>query len=195
MSGPLISTPMGVMFVLVAVAGFFFLLEQRSGWKIFTLFPPLLWICLALCSMAPVQGYAVEAPLHHELEVSLEPERQTLSVTDRITLPAASAEAMTLYLHTGLEPRASTALAAASMSASPSSSRPTTIASSRRLGLMSVAPLSTTGPSVPGGVTTRSCELETNETSFAGRPPMKTSAVGSNPDPRRTSDVPPFTEP
>lgn len=44
MSGPLISTPMGVMFVLVAVAGFFFLLEQRSGWKIFTLFPPLLWI-------------------------------------------------------------------------------------------------------------------------------------------------------
>jgi uncharacterized membrane protein len=44
MSGPLISTPIGVMFVLVAVAGFYFLLEQRSGWRIFTLFPPLLWI-------------------------------------------------------------------------------------------------------------------------------------------------------
>lgn len=40
----MIQSPLGVLFVLMAVAAFYFLLEQKSGWKIFNLFPPLLWI-------------------------------------------------------------------------------------------------------------------------------------------------------
>ncbi len=44
MNDALIGSPIGVMFVLVAVAAFYFLLEQRSGWKVFSIFPPLLWI-------------------------------------------------------------------------------------------------------------------------------------------------------
>jgi uncharacterized membrane protein len=44
MDSALINSPGGVMFVLCAVAGFYFLLEQRTAWKMFTLFPPLLWI-------------------------------------------------------------------------------------------------------------------------------------------------------
>lgn len=40
----MIETPVAVITVLVAVAAFFFYLEQRSGWKLFNYFPPLLFI-------------------------------------------------------------------------------------------------------------------------------------------------------
>ena len=44
MSGTLIQTPGGVATVLVGIAAFFFFLEKQTGWKVFRLFPPLLWI-------------------------------------------------------------------------------------------------------------------------------------------------------
>lgn len=40
----MIETPLVVLTALVAVAAFFFYLEQRTGWKGFNYFPPLLFI-------------------------------------------------------------------------------------------------------------------------------------------------------
>jgi len=40
----MIESNVGVLATLVGVAGFYFWLEQVSGWKVFNLFPPLLWI-------------------------------------------------------------------------------------------------------------------------------------------------------
>jgi len=44
MSNALIVSPVGVMAVLVAVVSFWFWLEQKSGWKIFSYLPPLIFI-------------------------------------------------------------------------------------------------------------------------------------------------------
>jgi uncharacterized membrane protein len=40
----LISSPIGVLFTLCAVAAFWFFLEQKTGWKAFQFLPPLIWI-------------------------------------------------------------------------------------------------------------------------------------------------------
>ncbi|MCH6573288.1 MAG: DUF819 family protein [Proteobacteria bacterium] len=40
----MIQSPIGVLFALVTVAAFFFYLEKSTGWKVFNLFPPLLFI-------------------------------------------------------------------------------------------------------------------------------------------------------
>ena len=39
-----IVSPLGVMTALVAIAAFYFWLEQASGWRVFAYLPPLLWI-------------------------------------------------------------------------------------------------------------------------------------------------------
>lgn len=44
MSSALIDSPVGVMAVLVAVVSFWFWLEKKSGWKIFSYLPPLIFI-------------------------------------------------------------------------------------------------------------------------------------------------------
>jgi uncharacterized membrane protein len=44
MNNALISTPVGVMAVLVAVVSFWFWLEKKSNWKIFNYLPPLIFI-------------------------------------------------------------------------------------------------------------------------------------------------------
>lgn len=41
---PLISQPLFVTTALAIICAFWFLLEQRSGWKVFQYLPPLLWI-------------------------------------------------------------------------------------------------------------------------------------------------------
>ncbi|GAB4190426.1 MAG: DUF819 family protein [Wenzhouxiangellaceae bacterium] len=41
---PLIQDPLGVTAVLAIICGFWFMLEQRSGWRVFNYLPPLLWI-------------------------------------------------------------------------------------------------------------------------------------------------------
>ncbi|HEX7708223.1 MAG TPA: DUF819 family protein [Thermoanaerobaculia bacterium] len=40
----MLTSPAAVIAVLAAVAAFFFWLEQKTGWKLFTIFPPLLFI-------------------------------------------------------------------------------------------------------------------------------------------------------
>ncbi|MCU0989329.1 MAG: DUF819 family protein [Xanthomonadales bacterium] len=44
MTDPLISSPVGVMAVLVAVVSFWFWLERKSHWKLFEYLPPLIFI-------------------------------------------------------------------------------------------------------------------------------------------------------
>jgi uncharacterized membrane protein len=44
MDVPLISSPVGVLTVLCGIGAFFFLLEQRTKWKLFNYFPPLIFI-------------------------------------------------------------------------------------------------------------------------------------------------------
>jgi len=44
MNSALISTPVGVMAVLVAVVSFWFWLEKKSNWKVFNYLPPLIFI-------------------------------------------------------------------------------------------------------------------------------------------------------
>lgn len=39
-----VTSPLGVMAMLVAIASFYFWLEQVTGWRIFNFLPPLLWI-------------------------------------------------------------------------------------------------------------------------------------------------------
>ncbi|MHC4666562.1 MAG: DUF819 family protein [Planctomycetota bacterium] len=44
MHEPLISSPVGVVTVLCGIGAFFFLLEERTKWKLFNYFPPLIFI-------------------------------------------------------------------------------------------------------------------------------------------------------
>ena len=44
MSGSIIVDPASVLLALSGIAGLFFLLERRTGWKLFQYAPPLLWI-------------------------------------------------------------------------------------------------------------------------------------------------------
>jgi len=61
------------------------------------------------CTIAIASGETPLLPsVHHEIEVRLEPTRQTLRVTDHITLPAESGTELMFYLHAGLDPRVET---------------------------------------------------------------------------------------
>jgi uncharacterized membrane protein len=44
MDESLIASPVGVLTVLCGIGAFFFLLEERTGWKLFNYFPPLIFI-------------------------------------------------------------------------------------------------------------------------------------------------------
>lgn len=44
MADSLITSPLGILAILAGVASFFFLLEKKTGWKLFNFFPPLLFI-------------------------------------------------------------------------------------------------------------------------------------------------------
>ena len=41
---PMIQSSLGVLAVLFAIAAFYFFLHQKTGWRVFNFFPPLLWI-------------------------------------------------------------------------------------------------------------------------------------------------------
>jgi len=49
MDEPYVSSPIGVLTVLCGVGAFFFLLEERTKWRLFNYFPPLIFI-YASCS-------------------------------------------------------------------------------------------------------------------------------------------------
>jgi uncharacterized membrane protein len=44
MDGSVISSPIGLLTVLCGIGAFFFLLEERTKWKLFNYFPPLIFI-------------------------------------------------------------------------------------------------------------------------------------------------------
>jgi uncharacterized membrane protein len=44
MNVPLITSPVGILTVLAAIASFFFYLEKKTGWGLFNYFPPLIFI-------------------------------------------------------------------------------------------------------------------------------------------------------
>jgi|GEM_PF-2754213 len=44
MDDALISNPVGVLTVLCGIGAFFFLLEERTKWRLFNYFPPLIFI-------------------------------------------------------------------------------------------------------------------------------------------------------
>lgn len=64
------------------------------------------WLLLPLLCWIGIQAGATEVdpPVQHELTVSIHPTDQTLSATDRVTLPTA-AKGITLDLQAGLNPR------------------------------------------------------------------------------------------
>ena len=41
---PLVDSPLGILTILSAVCAFFFMLERKTGWKLFNFVPPLLFI-------------------------------------------------------------------------------------------------------------------------------------------------------
>ena len=52
----------------------------------------------------PLLAQDIQPPIHHELKVTLKPQQQTLTVSDRVTLPQP-VNSLTLDLHAGLKPR------------------------------------------------------------------------------------------
>jgi len=46
MPDTLITSPAGILAVLVGICAFFFFLEKQTGWKLFNYLPPLIWIYL-----------------------------------------------------------------------------------------------------------------------------------------------------
>jgi len=74
MAEPLITSPAGVMSVLVAVVSFWFWLEKKSGWKLFNFLPPLIFIyaspvLLSNAGLIPHENAAYDFLRHYGLPV------------------------------------------------------------------------------------------------------------------------------
>jgi uncharacterized membrane protein len=74
MDNPLITSPVGVMAVLVAVVSFWFWLEKRSRWKIFDFLPPLIFIyatpvLLSNTGLIPYENAAYDFLRHYGLPI------------------------------------------------------------------------------------------------------------------------------
>jgi len=59
-----IAGPLGILATLAGVASFFFLLEKRTGWKLFDLFPPLLFIYAVPLLLSNTGVIANRSPLY-----------------------------------------------------------------------------------------------------------------------------------
>lgn len=71
---------MFVLFVLVAVPAFYFLLEARTGWRIWTFLPPLLWIYASPLLLRIAGVLPEESPIYGGLRAYLLPVFITLLV-------------------------------------------------------------------------------------------------------------------
>jgi uncharacterized membrane protein len=74
MDSTLITSPAGVMAVLVAVVSFWFWLEKKSGWKIFDYLPPLIFIyatpvLLSNTGLIPFENAAYDFLRHYGLPI------------------------------------------------------------------------------------------------------------------------------
>lgn len=62
------------------------------------------WLFVLWLLSSPLAAQVAPSPIHHELDVALNPAQRTLTVSDLITLPGPS-EKLSLRLHAGLNPR------------------------------------------------------------------------------------------
>ncbi|MDX1632383.1 MAG: DUF819 family protein, partial [Thermoanaerobaculia bacterium] len=63
----LILSPQGVLAILVGVCAFFFFLEQKTGWKVWEFFPPLLWIYATPVALNNLDVIPSESPVYGAL--------------------------------------------------------------------------------------------------------------------------------
>jgi len=68
-----IGSPIGVLTVLCGVAAFFFLLEERTGWKLFNYFPPLIFIYALPAVMSNTGILARTSPVYDWLSSTVLP--------------------------------------------------------------------------------------------------------------------------
>ena len=64
MDKALITSPVGILATLTGVASFFFFLEKRTKWKLFELFPPLLFIYLVPLVLSNTGVLPTKSPLY-----------------------------------------------------------------------------------------------------------------------------------
>ena len=63
----------GIIFVLAGNAAFWFWLEKRSGWKLFSFFPPLIFIYLIPAILSNTQVIPLKAPTYDWMGANLLP--------------------------------------------------------------------------------------------------------------------------
>jgi uncharacterized membrane protein len=73
MDEPLISTPVGVLTVLCGIGAFFFFLEERTRWKLFNYFPPLVFIYAMPAVMSNTGILAKTSPVYDWLSSTVLP--------------------------------------------------------------------------------------------------------------------------
>ncbi|MHC4060385.1 MAG: DUF819 family protein [Planctomycetota bacterium] len=73
MDEPLVSSPVGVLTVLCGVGAFFFLLEERTNWKLFNYFPPLIFIYAIPAVMSNTGILAKTSPVYDWLSSTVLP--------------------------------------------------------------------------------------------------------------------------
>lgn len=78
MSTPYISSPIGILVVLLGTASLFLYLEKRTQWKLFEFLPPILFIfavpiILSNCALIPFSQAAAEASVQTDTTTNLVP--------------------------------------------------------------------------------------------------------------------------
>jgi uncharacterized membrane protein len=61
---PLVTSPIGILAILAGVCSLFFVLEKKTGWKIFNFFPPLLFIYMTPLVLSNAGVMTNESPVY-----------------------------------------------------------------------------------------------------------------------------------
>jgi uncharacterized membrane protein len=69
----LIGSSAGVLAVLAGVTSLFFLLEKKTGWKVFNYFPPLIFIYLIPVALSNLDVIPTQAPVYSFMRESILP--------------------------------------------------------------------------------------------------------------------------
>ncbi len=82
MDSTLISSPIGVIVVLAGIPAFFFMLEKKTGWKLFNYFPPLLFIYLLPVVLSNTNTIPNDSPVYDFMGANLLPMFLTIMLLD-----------------------------------------------------------------------------------------------------------------
>ncbi len=88
MDTALITSPHGILMVLAGVTSFFFLLEKRTGWKLFNYFPPLLFIYLIPLVMSNTGFITNDSPVYSWMSGTILPMFLVIMLLDVDIIPA-----------------------------------------------------------------------------------------------------------